>query len=138
MFQMFFKPRASALDRFERSRTRRNQARQDKLKAKREASAQMRALRAAVWGRDGGKCRACSTLVQLRSDDPFKLMHAHHIRFRSAGGEDTLDNLVSVCGNCHDLIHRHLIVILGNPNETVTFTEFEKSGEAKREWESPC
>lgn len=29
--------------------------------------------------------------------------HHHHIRFRSAGGSDTLENLILLCENCHDI-----------------------------------
>lgn len=30
-------------------------------------------------------------------------MHHHHIRFRSAGGSDTLENLILLCENCHSI-----------------------------------
>lgn len=31
--------------------------------------------------------------------------HAHHIRRRSQGGQDTVTNLLWVCRSCHDWIH---------------------------------
>lgn len=31
--------------------------------------------------------------------------HAHHVRRRSQGGEDTVDNLLMVCHRCHGEIH---------------------------------
>lgn len=50
----------------------------------------------AVFNRDGWRCRHCN-----RGDtiDP------HHIIFRSAGGEDTLENLLTLCRKCHDDVH---------------------------------
>lgn len=46
--------------------------------------------------RDGWKCVHCNNRAGL---------HPHHIMFRSAGGEDTLDNLVTLCWKCHSAIH---------------------------------
>lgn len=34
-------------------------------------------------------------------------VHTHHIRRRSQGGADELDNLLAVCASCHDWIHRN-------------------------------
>lgn len=31
--------------------------------------------------------------------------HAHHVRRRSQGGDDTVDNLLMVCHRCHGEIH---------------------------------
>jgi 5-methylcytosine-specific restriction endonuclease McrA len=31
--------------------------------------------------------------------------HAHHVRRRSQGGEDSVDNLLIVCQSCHGAIH---------------------------------
>lgn len=42
--------------------------------------------------RDGGCCVLCGT--------PHNIQH-HHVRFRSAWGSDTIDNLVCVCLQCH-------------------------------------
>lgn len=33
----------------------------------------------------------------------------HHIRYRSHGGEDEINNLIALCRNCHDKAHRKLI-----------------------------
>lgn len=38
----------------------------------------------------------------------------HHVRFRSQGGEDLSENLISLCIHCHDLIHaRGLLKVSG-------------------------
>jgi 5-methylcytosine-specific restriction endonuclease McrA len=34
--------------------------------------------------------------------------HAHHKRRRSQGGEDTPANLMWLCGDCHESIHRNI------------------------------
>ena len=49
-----------------------------------------------VLSRDGFKCRSCGFRGNLT---------AHHMRFRSQGGEDTMDNLVTLCSACHRGIH---------------------------------
>lgn len=41
-------------------------------------------------------CRFCDSSTGL---------WAHHIRFVSEGGDDSLDNLISLCFNCHRKAH---------------------------------
>ena len=50
-----------------------------------------------ILERDGWKCQACGLRQRL---------HIHHIVFRSHGGEDTLENLIALCSDCHDAVHR--------------------------------
>lgn len=52
--------------------------------------------RKAVYQRDNYHCRSCNNTQGL---------HPHHIKFASAGGEDTMENLVTVCWLCHRAIH---------------------------------
>lgn len=54
-----------------------------------------KALITAVFERDLWRCRNCG----------FRRLHAHHIVFRSEGGEDIRSNLVSLCPCCHDAVH---------------------------------
>lgn len=49
-----------------------------------------------VFMRDGWKCRHCNNRAGL---------HPHHIVYRSAGGTDTMDNLVTLCWICHRAVH---------------------------------
>lgn len=44
--------------------------------------------------RDGYRCKLCGSPIGL---------HHHHIRFRSAWGSDTIDNLILLCYKCHDI-----------------------------------
>jgi 5-methylcytosine-specific restriction endonuclease McrA len=54
--------------------------------------------------RDQWKCRLCKARNGLT---------AHHIVFRSRGGEDTSENLITLCSMvCHDAIHRYDLEIL--------------------------
>ena len=47
--------------------------------------------------RDGCECLYCGEkTVQLDT---------HHIKLRSQGGHDILENLVSLCWNCHRRVH---------------------------------
>jgi 5-methylcytosine-specific restriction endonuclease McrA len=56
-----------------------------------------------VLDRDGWRCRKCGYRQAL---------HCHHIIFRSDMGEDVSWNLVTLCSDCHDLIHSGEIYIL--------------------------
>lgn len=40
-----------------------------------------------------------------------KDLHAHHIIFRSSGGDDASWNLITMCAGCHDKLHNRFIVI---------------------------
>lgn len=51
-----------------------------------------RELKVQVWELDGGCCRACGTSV------PFDPAHPpHHIKYRSQGGKDVPENLITLC-----------------------------------------
>lgn len=52
-------------------------------------------LRREIYERDGGQCVLCGGAGA----------HIHHIVFRSQGGKDEPDNLVTLCGSCHEKAH---------------------------------
>ena len=57
-------------------------------------------LRAYVFARDKYTCQVC----KKRN----KVLEAHHVVFRSCGGTDRADNLISVCTDCHTPVnHKH-------------------------------
>jgi 5-methylcytosine-specific restriction endonuclease McrA len=58
-------------------------------------------LRDAVLRRDGHSCQ----LRHLVEHDCRGEPHVHHIRLRSQGGEDSMDNLVTLCPDAHDWVH---------------------------------
>lgn len=47
---------------------------------------------------DHNMCRHCGRNTFL---------HIHHLKFRSRGGKDTPENMITLCGYCHDAIHRY-------------------------------
>ncbi|MCL1793278.1 MAG: RNA-guided endonuclease IscB [Oscillospiraceae bacterium] len=55
--------------------------------------------RAYVLDRDGYICRQCSG----KSKD--SKLEVHHIQFRSEQGSDDVENLITLCKNCHDKVH---------------------------------
>ena len=60
-------------------------------------SADYQVLRDQVLKRDGWRCQLCGTSNNLE---------VHHIRSRSRLGDDTLQNLITLCAKCHATIHR--------------------------------
>ena len=53
-------------------------------------------LRDKVLRRDGWKCQACGAMSNLV---------VHHKQFRSHSGEDSPENLITLCIGCHALVH---------------------------------
>jgi 5-methylcytosine-specific restriction endonuclease McrA len=53
-------------------------------------------LRERVLRRDGWRCQFCGCMTNLE---------VHHQQFRSQSGEDSEDNLITLCSNCHSSIH---------------------------------
>jgi 5-methylcytosine-specific restriction endonuclease McrA len=55
-------------------------------------------LRERVLRRDGWRCQFCGSMTNLE---------LHHQQFRSHSGEDTEDNLITLCTDCHCRWHGH-------------------------------
>jgi len=53
-------------------------------------------LRNQVLRRDGWKCQACSAMSNLE---------VHHKEFRSHSGDDSEQNLITLCSTCHATVH---------------------------------
>ncbi len=49
-----------------------------------------------VLARDAKRCRSCNGVAWL---------HLHHIRYRSQGGPHTEANLITLCEECHRMVH---------------------------------
>jgi rubredoxin len=56
--------------------------------------------RHAVFKRDQWECQGCG-LVSESGDG----LHAHHVKPISKGGGHSLDNLLTLCGECHTEVH---------------------------------
>ena len=72
-------------------------------------------VKAFVLHRDGYKCQHCKA-------QKVKL-HVHHIVFKSKGGTDTPDNLITLCSDCHSKVHCGEIEIKGKKSKTKHATE---------------
>jgi 5-methylcytosine-specific restriction endonuclease McrA len=59
-------------------------------------------VRLACYRRDGFACRHCNRRAGL---------HPHHILHKGRGGEDTVDNLVTLCWKCHGAHHDGLLLV---------------------------
>jgi 5-methylcytosine-specific restriction endonuclease McrA len=49
-----------------------------------------------VLRRDGWRCQSCGTMSNLE---------VHHEEFRSHSGDDSQQNLITLCTSCHSAIH---------------------------------
>jgi 5-methylcytosine-specific restriction endonuclease McrA len=65
----------------------------------------IKAVRATVWRRDGGRCRVC---WRRRGD------HVHHLQYRSQGGRWSTANCLLLCRWCHQDVHARILVITGS------------------------
>jgi 5-methylcytosine-specific restriction endonuclease McrA len=54
-------------------------------------------LRNQVLCRDGWRCQACGSMSNLE---------VHHKEFRSQSGDDSEQNLITLCSACHATVHR--------------------------------
>ena len=54
-------------------------------------------LRQQILRRDGWRCQSCGAMSNLE---------VHHREFRSHSGEDSEENLITLCSTCHAGIHR--------------------------------
>jgi 5-methylcytosine-specific restriction endonuclease McrA len=54
-------------------------------------------LRLRVLRRDSWRCQSCGAMSNLE---------VHHQRFRSHSGEDSEENLITLCIVCHSRVHR--------------------------------
>ncbi len=53
-------------------------------------------LRQQVLRRDGWRCQLCGVMANLE---------VHHRQFRSHSGDDSEENLITLCISCHDEMH---------------------------------
>ena len=72
-------------------------------------------VKAYVLHRDNYQCQKCKTKKGK--------LHVHHIIFRSNGGTDTPNNLITLCESCHDKLHKGVFEIKGIKSKTKHATE---------------
>jgi len=66
-----------------------------------------------VDARDGKQCRCCDKRSDPEATGLLKRGHRHHIVYRSAGGQDTAENLITLCADCHNDEHHNRLRIEG-------------------------
>jgi 5-methylcytosine-specific restriction endonuclease McrA len=54
-------------------------------------------LRQQILRRDCWRCQSCGSMSNL---------DVHHMEFRSHSGEDSEENLMTLCAPCHARVHR--------------------------------
>ncbi len=59
-----------------------------------------------LWPEQDGKCLVCGQPLGLEEG-----WHVHHLRWRSHGGDDTVDNRVLLHPNCHRQVHSEGLVV---------------------------
>ncbi len=67
-----------------------------KLPRIRLAQESYRSLRQHVLERDGWRCQSCGSLSNLQ---------VHHLQSRSHQGDDSGENLLTLCAQCHRNVH---------------------------------
>lgn len=55
--------------------------------------------------RANGICQLCDNLAPFLKDNNELYLETHHIVWLSKGGQDTIDNTIALCPNCHRKIH---------------------------------
>lgn len=98
----------------------------DALDHEKAEDAQWRLVCKQVDARDHRTCRACGK--HTNPDDVGLLRgHRHHIVYRSAGGPDSTENVVTVCAECHNAVHtKKLLDIEGSADEALAFWKRDK------------
>ncbi|MFQ5506669.1 MAG: Holliday junction branch migration DNA helicase RuvB, partial [Planctomycetota bacterium] len=71
-------------------------------------------LRQWVLSRDGRRCLCCSSKNNLT---------VHHKHWRRHGGRTIARNLMTLCEDCHSLIHAGLLVVRGRIPDKLRFTD---------------
>jgi hypothetical protein len=100
-------------------------------RAKERKAAEEKAWRevcAVVDHRDGKACRCCDKKSDPDATGLLTRGHRHHLVYRSAGGTDTSDNLVTLCATCHNDEHKNRLRIEGNPDVALVFFRKDDAG----------
>jgi 5-methylcytosine-specific restriction endonuclease McrA len=72
---------------------------------RRSARTAYQELKRQLLQRDNWRCQACGSRTALE---------VHHLKFRSHQGEDTEQNLITLCTSCHRQIHAGTEIIFGS------------------------
>lgn len=65
-----------------------------------------------VKRRAKGICDLCNNPAPFKDKKGKPYLESHHVKWLSEGGEDTVDNAVALCPNCHKKVH-----VVNNPDD---------------------
>lgn len=98
-------------------------------KAAKDEMGSWRKVCAAVDARDKKQCRCCGrSHVHPDRVGVLHRAHRHHIVYRSAGGADAVENVVTLCAACHNGEHKHRLRIEGT-GEAITVFQRDANGQ---------
>ena len=89
-----------------------------------------------ILDRDNYKCQN-SVKMNNQTIKHSKKLHVHHIVFKSNGGTDTPENLITLCETCHNNLHSGLFVLptKGKKSKTKHATEIGMvKSQLKKRW----
>ena len=76
-----------------------------------------------VYTRDNFKCRHCGWRNGI---------HAHHLVYKSKGGQDDINNLITLCFVCHEAVHgRKLLINFLDKEDAQGVISFKRQGNWK-------
>ena len=67
---------------------------------------------AEVLLRANGKCQSCRCDAPFLKEDGTPFLEVHHIEWLSKGGEDSVENSIALCPNCHRQAHYGVLELL--------------------------
>lgn len=59
----------------------------------------------------GGKCQSCLSDAPFKREDGRPYLEVHHIEWLANGGEDSVENAIALCPNCHRQAHFGKLVL---------------------------
>lgn len=63
-------------------------------------------VRGAVLMRDRYTCRSCAWTHEMWNPSDPRHLELHHVKHHAQGGENSEENLITLCNICHDVKHR--------------------------------
>lgn len=67
-----------------------------------------------VLKKSNGICQLCNLQAPFQDKSGNLYLEVHHIEWFSKGGDDTIENAIALCPNCHRKIH-----ILDDSNDVI-------------------
>ena len=64
-----------------------------------------------VKKRANGECQLCEKEAPFKTKEGEPFLETHHIKWLADGGEDSIENTVALCPNCHRKMHSLNIIV---------------------------